>query len=65
MSKSIQEQMADALAKKSGEDPVVVLERMETREKVRQSVLATMLEEVKARKEEAGAAQGSADSRRT
>ena len=65
MSKSIQEQMADALAKKSGEDPVVVLERMETREKVRRSVLATMLEEVKARKEEAGAVKGQAKAAKT
>ena len=65
MSKSIQEQMAEALANRNNENPQEVLQRMEAREVNQKSALAQMLDEVKARKEEAGAVKGQAKAAKT
>ena len=60
MSKSIQEQMAEALANRNNENPQEVLQRMEAREVNQKSALAQMLDEVKAQKEASGTVKGQA-----
>ena len=60
MSKSIQEQMAEALANRNNENPQEVLQRMEAREVNQKSALAQMLDEVKAQKEATGTVKGQA-----
>ena len=60
MSKSIQEQMAEALANRNNENPQEVLQRMEAREVNQKSALAQMLDEVTAQKEATGTVKGQA-----
>ena len=60
MSKSIQEQMAEALANRNNENPQGVLQRMEAREVNQKSALSQMLDEVKAQKEATGTVKGQA-----
>lgn len=65
MSKSIQEQMAEALATKAGENPQEVLQRMQVKSTQQKSALAQMLDEVKAQKAEVGTAKVQAKAAKT